>query len=1153
MRVRTVLIRCGARRVFRGTRPLLPTIVSLAAVLLLAGCERAATPTSQPADNNSTTQTASTGQGAETSIAQSRIDAATLRGKALYENRDATGAIDAFHTSLSLAPADPRARRNMARGLLRGQQFQRAAEILADLVGVERESAANHYLLGLARLHLNENDQAASSFEHARRIDPNNATVMFQLAISLRLDGDAARIRELLENVLAINPMHWSAHYQLANVLRSAGDQPGFQKHMLEFERISEQLPYTKRGAETLEECEYTQIEFGFAPLEPPPFSTDLTWRPAPLPGNPAGSIIGCIDADGDGEYELISQTGGAVRILCWKDGAYTADDTPLYVATHGADSGGSNTRPSEDWRWSSSVADFNNDGHQDVLLCSESGGILLAGAGGGKFRDITSDCGVDLKNCVSTIWMDFDHDGDLDLLITSRSSVDSADAASQTAITFALLTNLGNSRFESAKTPSWIPNLEDAPRVIPVDFDNDDARDLVLIPERRTGNSARPALWLRSVGLGEFQPVESPFGELDGELLAVADFDNDLLVDALVQNGARIEIIYSDGRRRQVIMLDRDTSLQATPIDADSDGWLDVMFIDASTIHVGGVFWCLYHNDGNSHWPLILSSSDESTSPCMPTSAFVYDVNRDSVADILFCGRGGSLALLAGPRPHNRTLRVNLTGTRSNRSGIGTRVEIRTPRLQLMRDVWQLPVEIGVGDETSLDTVRTAWTNGVVHNDLNVDIGKRLNVEEPFVAVGSCPYLYAWDGRKMQFITDLLGSAPLGLSLRRGVFVPADADEYVWVGDESRVVPRDGRFVVQIADELRELLYLDEARLVVVDHPTDTDVYPNDRIQAPPFPPSQLKLLGDRIALRSARDAVGNDCTAALVAEDGERLGPPELREPQLRGLAKPHSIELDFGHIADSRNLALALNGWILWGDASVNVASGQNPDLPFPFPSLEALVGDEWRPVSTFIGAPAGKPKRFAVDLDGALPPDTRRLRLSTAYEIYWDQIALYRNKPDAEMRVTPIDPVVASLSYRGTARQTRPRRSDPVTPDADQLTSQPDWRGEITGYCTRYGDVRELLSESDDRLVILNTGDVVTLEFAADVPPPAPGTRRDFFLWLVGWDKDSDHNVASGKTVEPLPFHGMDDQAYGKQTPPAPKDDWKERYNTRWIGR
>ncbi len=93
----------------------------------------------------------------------------------------------------------------------------------------------------------------------------------------------------------------------------------------------------------------------------------------------------------------------------------------------------------------------------------------------------------------------------------------------------------------------------------------------------------------------------------------------------------------------------------------------------------------------------------------------------------------------------------------------------------------------------------------------------------------------------------------------------------------------------------------------------------------------------------------------------------------------------------------------------------------------------------------------------------------------------------------------------------------------------------------------------MAAEDNALVLLNGGDELTLEFDADaVPPPPPDTVRDFFLYTVGWDKDSDFHVELGWQVEPLPWHGMDDQAYGRQArPPFSSDDLMRRFTTRWV--
>jgi hypothetical protein len=106
----------------------------------------------------------------------------------------------------------------------------------------------------------------------------------------------------------------------------------------------------------------------------------------------------------------------------------------------------------------------------------------------------------------------------------------------------------------------------------------------------------------------------------------------------------------------------------------------------------------------------------------------------------------------------------------------------------------------------------------------------------------------------------------------------------------------------------------------------------------------------------------------------------------------------------------------------------------------------------------------------------------------------------------------------------------------------------------GWCTRYGSVDALVATRDNALALLNGGDELTLRFAAaGIPPKPAGAVRDFFFYSVGWDKDADFHCELGWQVEPLPWHGMEDQRYGKEIRPALEGDgWIKRYNTRWVG-
>ena len=403
------------------------------------------------------------------------------------------------------------------------------------------------------------------------------------------------------------------------------------------------------------------------------------------------------------------------------------------------------------------------------------------------------------------------------------------------------------------------------------------------------------------------------------------------------------------------------------------------------------------------------------------------------------------------------------------------------------------------------------------------------------------------------------------GLPIAPGAFVQADEDELVWLGNErsfSTKKPTNGRsdsFVLQITEELREVLYLDEAKLVVVDHDAGTEVHSTTKMlpgkTSREFGKHELVTLHNRIPLRRAIDEAGADVTSAVAQIDRVFASPTKLREPQLRGLAEPHSVTVDFGELPAGRPLVLALTGWLRFGGGMANIAASSHRDFPFPFPTLEGEVNGQWQRLNVEVGAPSGRAKTILVDLGNALPSGARRLRVTSAFEIHWDRVALFE-RDDASNRVTRLTPSHTDLHRRGYSEMVPVSVAAPtlLVPDYARVASTPLWRITPSGWATRYGEVNGLVAARDNALAIIAGGDELTLEFAADkLPPKLPNTEREFFLFVSGWDKDSDFHVAAGTTIEPLPWHGLNDQTYGAGPRPAfTNDAWIQQYNTRWIG-
>jgi hypothetical protein len=386
---------------------------------------------------------------------------------------------------------------------------------------------------------------------------------------------------------------------------------------------------------------------------------------------------------------------------------------------------------------------------------------------------------------------------------------------------------------------------------------------------------------------------------------------------------------------------------------------------------------------------------------------------------------------------------------------------------------------------------------------------------------------IFTWNGRRFEFVTDVLGVAPLGASAGDGTFFATDHDEYISIPGES-LVPRGGRLEVRITEELSEVTYLDHVRLLAVDHPRELEVFSNDKWKGPPYPEFRLFGAARRLYPRAARDQRGRDVLARILRRD--RVYADSFERDQA-GVAQMHALELDFGHDAAPGNRAvLILNGWVDWADGSVFLSQAQQGRaLRPPYLQVRDAAGG-WRTVIDDMGMPSGKTKTIAVDLSGKFLSASREVRIVTSMCAYWDEAFLADDAEPPRARLTDLNASHAALRFRGFSRvRIHPERRQPERFEYHAVRLLAPWT-RTPGSYTRYGSVQGLLASIDDRLVIMGSGDELALSFDAAALPALPsGWRRDWLLLVDGWAKDRDANTAHSQTVEPLPFHGMSSYA------------------------
>jgi hypothetical protein len=397
------------------------------------------------------------------------------------------------------------------------------------------------------------------------------------------------------------------------------------------------------------------------------------------------------------------------------------------------------------------------------------------------------------------------------------------------------------------------------------------------------------------------------------------------------------------------------------------------------------------------------------------------------------------------------------------------------------------------------------------------------------------------------------MGGGEMGYLESPGLFNTPDPDEYVRIrGDQLR--ERDGRYELRITNELEEALFIDRLQLLVIAHPLEVEVYPNEGMTEPPRPYVLYKTRGAHPPL-AATDDQGRDVLARITKLD--RQFPDDFPREKIRGYAGEHALtlKLDEEKHSPSRTLLL-LTGWTDYSWSSDNVAASQS-GKEAKLPALQ--VKDErgqWRTVIKDIGLPIGRPQTVTVDLTGKFLSANREVRILTNMRIYWDQILVDTSGGNFPAQLTRLEPTVADLRWRGFSREVTPDGREPFGYDYEQVSYTSPWKV-MPGRYTREGDVRELLMSTDDVFVISRPGDEVSLSFDATKLPPLPAAwTRTFLLYADGFSKEMDINSASPNAVAPLPFHGM--KRYPYAAPEAyPMTEARrtlyEKYNTRIVAR
>jgi cytochrome c-type biogenesis protein CcmH/NrfG len=809
---------------------------------------------------------------------------------------------------------------------------------------------------------------------------------------------------------------------------------------------------------------------------------------------------------------------------------------------------------------------DWNNDMRTDLVLAGAGGLRFYEQQPDGAFKDVTKKTGLPdavLAGDYYGAWAaDLDTDGDLDIIVARRAGPP------------LVLRNNGDGTFAALKELQGLfHTVSDARAFVWADLDNDGMPDAAFL------DAAGKLHVFANERQGQFQPWPVPDGVGSLLALAAADFNDDGVVDlvALKTDGALVRLSDEGGRKSwHVAELARSPvprgavpgDIQLFAEDLDNNGATDLVVAGPREAHV-------FLADEQLHF--------EALPAAVPGRVgAVLDLDGDGRLDFLGLSAAGQpvRAMNRGQKAyHWQVIRplANPGGKgdeRVNSFAVGGTVELRAGALVQKRAIDGPLLHFGLGEQPAVDAGLFVWPNGsprwefeLPANDLFVVAVQRL--------FSSCPFLFTYDGTAMSFAGDFMWGTPLGMYVNgqnTGDF-PQTTEWLKIPGD--RLAPKDGYYDVRVHANLWETDYFDQLALVIVDHPPGTEIYADERFP-PPGPRPQLYVTAPARPVARAWDHHGADATAEVRAIDGRYLD--RAGRGRFQGITEDHWVEADLGDDAPTEGpLYLIARGWIHPTDSSINVAIEQGKhDRPrgLVLEVPDAGKGDgprkgdgtrdvrgpvpfsgRWKVGRDKLGFPAGKDKTLLIRLDGIAGKGvSRRFRLRTNMEIYWDFLGYARGLDPGLARLRRPEPLAAELRYRGILEMTQKDSSSPEVPEYDKVMRGQRWR-DLTGYYTRFGDVRELLAGVDNRYVIMNAGDEIAFRFPVPEGPP-PGWHRDFLWESDGWTRDGNRNTRFGTTVLPLPHHRlkMSDQPPGAlEDDPVYRlfpDDWR-RYHTRYV--
>lgn len=1060
-------------------------------------------------------------------VVNTTIDAQSIeqnnRGVGLMGQFDYVAAHEVFNDLVDRHPDWLDAKVNLAIATFNRQSTgdeEQGLQLLGEVLEEDPDHLRAMYSRGVLLQMRGEMDEAQTLFERVAKDDRLDGYAAYFVGVCVEASDPESAVT-WYETAISRDPYLRSAYYRLFQLLPQIDRGDEAEEYFDAFRKLEKnpraklvEIKYTRMGPKAMvttadlpQNNAITQRPDGPLFLDPEPLlanSDGINWNPIAVQED-VRSITAC-DLDHDGDVDIFITKAligdGLHNAVCINNGdnTFTIQTNHPLAAIPDVNAA----------LW----GDYDNDGRTDVYLCRKGANQLWKQDAQGAWQDVTGATGTDngSLNTIDGALFDADHDGDLDIFCVN------ADGPNE------LLNNNLDGTFTPIAAQQGIAGDERASRqVLPLDIDLDRDTDLIVI------HNQPPHDVFLNDRLWQYRRIDRledlPAADLASLITIGRDWAGQAEFASVMRNGDLAIWRFGEDSGQWHAEIDAPQSAPsadpcAAPLiatDISGDGNIDI-------IHPAGDSWAVNES----------TYMAKGGTPFVTWCTIVLDAQHGP-AVVALAADGKPYISKPGPGRFDFAT-ITLSGRvdeadsmRSNASGIGTQIAARidsrwtiidTLRHSTARGQSLQPVPIGLGGASYIDFVALDWTDGVYQTELSLQAGRQHHITETQRQLSSCPVLFAWNGHKFEFVSDILGVGGMGYMVAPHEYAPPRPWEKFPFPPDS-LAPIDGRYTIKVMEPMEEACYLDAASIEVWDLPPGWQMAIDDRMNIAGTEPTGDALFYQRefLPLQAHNDRDEDVLNTVLHADlKAAPVGP--IDERFIGRLQRTHQLTLEFGNQLQSFEgvPALIVDGWVEYPYSQTMFASWQ-AGASYDAPTLEARDADgQWHVVAQQFGYPAGMPRRMALPLNN-LPASTTALRLSTNMEVYWDRIAIADTQSCERAVGTVIPPVAAHLAQTGFPLRTT---GDQRLPHYDYDRRAPLWDTKWqAGWYTNIGPMTELVTHADGALAIFGPGDEIHIEFGPAPSAPETGWTRRFVLDARGWCKDMDLFTKDGDTLEPLP--------------------------------